>query len=188
MFSWLALNTLAFIFAGQTWWVLQINAGDHVTVVTGSGFEADRSISAILMFGLASLLFVAFSRGWAAVVITAFAAAASTLLAGILLTGFAKGNIGGMVSVIEKQKAIAVEPILSENPTDLIAGSLQTWAWLALAVVILLALLQTFYAMRIRSWVKAMPPRSDRTRSKSQSAKNNREPQDNIALWDSQRE
>lgn len=184
---WLALNSLAFIFAGQTWWFLQIDAGDQKTAITGSGFDSDRSISAILMFGLAALLFVAFSRGWAAVVISALAAAASLFLVGLLLMGFVAQNIGGVAQVVEKQTAITILPILSENQPNLVFGQLQAWGWLALVAVLLLATIQLTYAIRVRSWNKSSAPKADRTQTKVAQSKSHPEAEDTISLWDSQR-
>ena len=182
---WLVLNALAFIFAGQTWWLLQINTGEQNTFVSGSGFDDDRSISAILMFGLAALLFVAFSRGWAAVVISALAAAASLLLSALLVIGFISQNIGGVSAVVEKQTAITILAVINQNQANLVSGELQVWAWLTLATVLLLAAIQSAYSVRIRAWNRVATPKADRTRSKADSAKN--QPEDTISLWDSQR-
>ncbi|MEY4367790.1 MAG: hypothetical protein RLZ28_1205 [Actinomycetota bacterium] len=184
---WLVLNALAFIFAGQSWWVLQIVTGDQSVSVNGSGFDTDRSISAILLFGLTALLFVAFSRGWAAVVISAIAAAASMLLAGLLFVGFVSQNIGGVASVVEKQTAITVLPVLGQNQPNQISGELQGWAWFALTVILLLAIAQAFFAIKTRSWSKTRVSKVDRTEKNKLSAIAGDEPEDAIAIWDSQR-
>jgi Na+/pantothenate symporter len=184
---WLALNALAFIFAGQSWWVLQIITGDQTLAVTGSGFDTDRSISAILLFGLTALLFVSFSRGWAAVAISALASAASLLLAGLLLVGFVSQNIGGVAAVVEKQTAITVLPLLGQNEPNQISGELQAWAWFALTVIILLAIAQAFFAIKTRSWSKTRVSTVDRTEAKKRRSISGDEPEDAIAIWDSQR-
>jgi len=184
---WLALNALAFIFAGQSWWVLQIITGDQTLAVTGSGFDTDRSISAILLFGLTALLFVSFSRGWAAVAISALASAASLLLAGLLLVGFVSQNIGGVAAVVEKQTAITVLPLLGQNEPNQISGELQAWAWFALTVIILLAIAQAFFAIKTRSWSKTRVSTVDRTEAKKRRSISGDEPLDAIAIWDSQR-
>ena len=192
---WLALNALALIFAGQTWWHLQINTGDQNTVVNGSGFDADRSISAFLMFTLAALLFVAFSRGWAAVVISAFAAAASVLLVVFTSLNFLSQNIGGIANSIEKHTGIAIEPILAKNLDGQVSGQLEVWAWLALVTMAALATVQITFALRYRSWSSKVEAKGDRTVPK-QAAGTKRSSKDKpyevtvdaISLWDSQRD
>lgn len=180
---WLVLNSVALIFAGQTWWQLQINTGDQLTTVTGTGFDADRSISAILMFSLAAWLFVAFSRGWTAVVISAAAGTASLLLIATTVGNFLSENIGGISSNIETHTGIAVDPILSENVKDQITGQLQIWSWLGLLSLILLAGIQLIFAIKYRGWARIAKPRGDRTKSKQESVAAD----DTISLWDAQR-
>ena len=199
---WLVLNALAFIFAGQTWWQLQVNSGDQITVLVGTGFDSDRSISAILMFTLAAWLFVAFSRGWAAVAISAAAGAATVLLAVTTAANFGSGNIGGISSAVEKHTGIAIDPILAENMADQVTGQLQVWALLTLITLVALAGIQAIFAVRYRSWMAKAQPRGDRTKptgsygsaSKRTPAANlspddQTEPEkDTISLWDSQRD
>jgi Na+/pantothenate symporter len=179
----LVLNALAFIFAGQTWWQLQINTGDQNTSVNGTGFDADRSISAILMFGLAALLFVAFSRGWTAVVISATAAAATALLVTVTAGNFLSQNIGGISTAVEKHTGISIDPILSENVKNQITGELQVWAWLTLVTLVALGFIQVIYALRYRVWARSAKPKNDRTKPKQ----NADAAEDTIALWDNQR-
>jgi hypothetical protein len=179
---WLALNALAFIFAGQTWWQLQINTGDQNAMVSGTGFDADRSISAILMFSLAALLFVAFSRGWTAVVISATAAAATGLLSVATAGNFLSQNIGGISTAVEKRTGISIDPILSENIKSQITGQLQVWAWLTLITLAALVLIQLIFAIRYRGWARQAKPKSDRTKPKQSAAA-----EDTISLWDNQR-
>lgn len=181
---WLALNALAFIFASQVWWQLTINTGDPATSVSGTGFDADKSISAILMFSLAALLFVAFSRGWTAIVISATAAAGTLLLLLTTAANFLHHNIGGITSTVEKHTGIWVDPILGSNEPSLIGGQLQFWAWLTLIVLVALCATQIVFAVKYRTWARLAKPRSDRTKPKQTKG----EVDDTISLWDAQRE
>ncbi len=181
---WLALSAVAFIFAGQTWWQLQINTGDQVTAVSGTGFDSDRSISAILMFSLAAWLFVAFSRGWTAVVISAAASVATLVLIVATAGNFLSENIGGISNSVETHVGIAVDPILAENVKDQITGQLQFWGWLTLFSLVLLAGIQLIYALKYRAWARTAKPRSDRTKPRQAKA----DLEDSISLWDSQRD
>ncbi len=180
---WLALNATAFIFAGQTWWQLDVNTGDQATGVTGTGFDADKSISAILLFGLAALLFVAFSRGWLAVVIS-FAATASTLLLAILTaSNLLNENIGGISALVEKHTGFAVGSFLKLNEPAFVTGQIQIWAWLTLTTLIGLASIQTVFAFAAIKSARQAKPRSDRTKTKQSGA----ELDDSISLWDAQK-
>jgi Tryptophan-associated transmembrane protein (Trp_oprn_chp) len=181
---WLAFNALALIFAGQVWWQLRIQTGDPSTLVSGSGFDADKSISAILIFGLAAWLFVAFSRGVVALVITCAAATANILLLVVTLMNFAKQNIGGIAATVEKHTGIAINSVLSSNENNLISGELQVWAWLTVVALLLTVLVQLYYVGRFKTWAKQVKTQSDRTKTKQAKTDGN----DPISLWDSQRE
>lgn len=181
---WLALNALAFVFAGQEWWQLSINTGDHLTSITGTGIDADKSISAILMFSLAALLFVAFSRGWPAIAISSLAAAATGFLAFSTFSHLVSGYIGGITAAVEKQTGIAIDAYLPEATADQVTGELQVWAWLMLATLVALLVVQVIFAVRYRTWAKALKPRSDRTKRTQAKVQTD----DTISLWDSQRE
>ena len=180
---WLALNALALIFAGQTWWQLQIDTGDQSRAVSGSGFDADKSISAFLMFNLAALLFVAFSRGWAAVVISSLAAAASLLLVVFTTANFLSQNIGGIAGSIEKHTGISIDPILAENIYGQVSGELLIWGWLSLLTIVALAIVQVTFAIRYRGWSLKLGAKADRTKPKQTAVLD-----DAISIWDSQRD
>jgi cobalamin synthase len=179
----LALNALALIFAGQTWWALSINTGDQTTEVVGTGFDADKSISAILLFSLAALLFVAFSRGWPALVISTTAAAATTLLTVTTTVSFLNENIGGITEIVEKHTGFAVGSHLKLNEPAVVTGELQLWAWLTIATLIALAICQAYFAFSALRWARESKPKSNRSKYQ----RSNDDGQDPISLWDGQR-
>ncbi|MEI6591214.1 MAG: hypothetical protein WCO24_04340, partial [Actinomycetes bacterium] len=109
------------------------------------------------------------------------------LLAGLLLVGFVSQNIGGVAAVVEKQTAITVLPVLGQNEPNQISGELQSWAWFALTVIILLAIAQAFFAIKTRPWSKTRVSTVDRTEAKKRRSISGDEPLDAIAIWDSQR-
>ena len=180
---WLILNALAFIFAGQTWWQVQINTGDQIASLSGTGFDADRSISAILMFSLAALLFVAFSRNWVSAAISGLASLAVAALTVATASHFFSQNIGDISSSVEKRTGIAINPILAENLGNQISGELLFWGWLTIVTMFALVVVQLVIALKIRGWSKAAKPKTDRINPKLKAA----EVDDAISLWDNQR-
>jgi len=180
---WLALIVLALVFANQVWWVITINTGEPATVVQGTGFDSSKPLSPVLLFGLAAWLLVIFSRGWLAVTIAWVSTVATVLLLVLTVINFLRQNIGGIAGTVSTHTGIAIDPILGSNDAALLSGQLQFWAWLTLAVLVLLALVQAVFALSYRRWAKSDKPKSDRTKTK-QSATDAADP---IALWDSQR-
>ena len=175
---WVAFTILAYIFAGQDWFVLSMAPnGDSVRLAAYDGVTSFGNIAPMLMLNFAGILAVAFVGSWGRKITLGLILLANLGTAFWTVTRVLGKDVSGLAKQVEQMTGIAA----AHGVKDLIVQTqaAPTWFLVTYGLVTLMTLITLILEHK---W----PKRAQRTERASNASKN-REPRDSIGIWDSQR-